>query len=153
VSAGAYEVVKDALTGRGVEFAKVAMQPGMPQGAGLFDAGGGRTVPIVTLPGNPVSSYVSFEVFLRPAMRAAMGYRQLTRPALRLPLSEPIDSPSGKQQFRRGVLDPEAGTVAPWGGPGSHLLSWLAGADAMIVVDADATRLEVGEPVEVWLLG
>ncbi len=153
VSAGAYEVVKDALTGHGVEFAKVAMQPGMPQGAGLFTAADGRSVPIVTLPGNPVSSYVSFEVFLRPAIRAAMGYHQLTRPAMRLPLSQPIDSPPGKRQFRRGVLDPDAGTVAPWGGPGSHLLSWLAGADAMMVVDADVTRLEVGDAVEVWLLG
>ena len=75
VSAGAYEVVKDALTGQGVEFAKVAMQPGMPQGAGHFDG-----IPMVTLPGNPVSSYVSFEVFLRPAIRAAMGYQQ-THPA------------------------------------------------------------------------
>ncbi len=148
VSAGAYEVVKDALTGRGVEFAKVAMQPGMPQGAGRFEG-----IPMVTLPGNPVSAYVSFEVFLRPAIRAAMGYRQLTRPAVHLPLSAPLDSPDGKRQFRRGVLDAAAGTVAPWGGPGSHLLSWLAGADAMIVVAAEVTRLEAGEQVEVWLLG
>ncbi len=148
VSAGAYEVVKEALTGQGVEFTKVAMQPGMPQGAGHF-----LGVPMVTLPGNPVSSYVSFEVFLRPAIRAAMGYHQLTRPALRLPLAAPLDSPQGKRQFRRGVLDPAAGTVAPWGGPGSHLLSWLAGADAMIVVGADVTHLEAGEHVEVWLLG
>lgn len=147
VSAGAYEVVKDALTGQGVEFAKVAMQPGMPQGAGHFDG-----IPMVTLPGNPVSSYVSFEVFLRPAIRAAMGYRQLTRPAVQLPLAEAIDSPQGKRQFRRGVLDTAAGTVSPWGGPGSHLLSWLAGADAMIVVEADISRLEAGQTVEVWLL-
>jgi len=153
VSAGAYEVVKDALTGRGVEFAKVAMQPGMPQGAGAFSTADGRSVPMVTLPGNPVSCYVSFEVFLRPAIRAAMGYEQLTRPALRLPLSGAIDSPPGKRQFRRGVLDPAGATVGPWGGPGSHLLSWLAGADAMIVIGTDVTRLEAGEPVEVWLLG
>ena len=69
-----------------------------------------------------------------------------------MPLSAPLDSPAGKRQFRRGVLDPGAGTVAPWGGPGSHLLSWLAGADAMIVVPADVTRLEAGDQVEVWLL-
>lgn len=148
VSAGAYEVVKDALTGQGVEFAKVAMQPGMPQGAGHFGS-----IPMVTLPGNPVSSYVSFEVFLRPAIRAAMGYHQLTRPALRLPLSQPVESPAGKRQFRRGVLDARAGTVAPWGGPGSHLLSWLAGADAMIVIEPDVTSLAAGDHVEVWLLG
>ena len=147
VSAGAYEVVKDALDGHGVEFAKVAMQPGMPQGAGRFDG-----VPMVTLPGNPVSAYVSFEVFLRPAIRAAMGFREITRTALRLPLSQELTSPAGKRQFRRGIVDPARGTVAPWGGPGSHLLSWLAGADAMIIIDAEATSLAVDDLVEVWLL-
>jgi molybdopterin molybdotransferase len=147
VSAGAYEVVKDALSDQGVEFAKVAMQPGMPQGAGRF-----RGVPVVTLPGNPVSSYVSFEVFLRPAIRAAMGHPDVTRPIVLAPLSAPLDSPAGKRQFRRGQLDAVAGTVAAWGGPGSHLLSWLAGADCMIVVDEGVTHLEAGEEVEVWLL-
>ena len=153
VSAGAYEVVKDALAGRGIEFAKVAMQPGMPQGAGRFAVTPDRSVPIVTLPGNPVSAYVSFEVFLRPAIRAAMGHPDITRPVLRVPLTTAIDSPAGKRQFRRGQLDTIAGTVAPWGGPGSHLLSWLAGADCMIVVREDVTRLEPGDEVEVWLLG
>ncbi|GGM18256.1 molybdopterin molybdotransferase MoeA [Nakamurella endophytica] len=153
VSAGAYEVVKDALTGAGVEFAKVAMQPGMPQGAGTLAAPGGRRVPVVTLPGNPVSSYVSFEVFLRPAVRAALGHPDVTRPVVRVPLSTGLDSPPGKRQFRRGQLDAVTGTVAPWGGPGSHLLGWLAGADAMIVVPPAVTRLEAGDDVEVWLLG
>jgi len=153
VSAGAYEVVKDALTGRGIEFAKVAMQPGMPQGAGRYAVAGDRSVPIVTLPGNPVSSYVSFEVFLRPAIRAAMGHPDITRPIVRVPLTTSIDSPAGKRQFRRGHLDTVAGTVAPWGGPGSHLLSWLAGADCMIVIAEDDTHLEAGAEVEVWLLG
>jgi molybdopterin molybdotransferase len=147
VSAGAYEVVKDALTGDGVEFVKVAMQPGMPQGSGLVNG-----VPIVTLPGNPVSSFISFEVFLRPAIRAAMGHADGHRPALGLPLSAALDSPAGKRQFRRGVLDAVGGSVAPWGGPGSHLLSWLAGADAIIVVPEDVTHLDAGDRVEVWLL-
>jgi len=155
VSAGAYEVVKDALTGHGIEFAKVAMQPGMPQGAGLYALGGagGRQIPIVTLPGNPVSSYVSFEVFLRPAIRAAMGHPDITRPIVSAPLATAIDSPAGKRQFRRGQLDTVAGTVSPWGGPGSHLLSWLAGADSMIVIGEDVTHLDAGDEVEVWLLG
>ena len=147
VSAGAFEVVKDAFTGRGVEFAKVAMQPGMPQGAGRFDG-----VPVVTLPGNPVSSYVSFEVFVRPALRAAMGQPVLTRPMVQVPLTAPLDSPAGRRQFRRGQLDAVAGTVTCWGGPGSHLLAWLAGADAMIVVPEDVTHLDAGDLVEVWIL-
>ncbi len=147
VSAGAYEVVKDALTGQGVEFGKVSMQPGGPQGAGRF-AG----VPMITFPGNPVSAFVSFEVFLRPVLLRAMGFSRTEREVLHLPLSEPVDSPAGKRQFRRALLDPAAGTVKPWGGPGSHLLSWLAGADSMLVIPEDATRLEVGTNAEVWLL-
>ena len=102
-------------------------------------------VPIVTLPGNPVSSYVSFEVFLRPAIRAAMGHPDITRPMVRAPLTAAIDSPAGKRQFRRGHLDTVAGTVAPWGGPGSHLLSWLAGADCMFVIAEDVTHLDAGD--------
>ena len=68
VSAGAYEVVKSAMTGQGVDFAKVAMNPGAPQGVGRY-----RGVPVAAMPGNPVSASVSFEVFVRPALRAAMG--------------------------------------------------------------------------------
>ena len=79
VSAGAYEVVKDALAGRGVTFGKVAMQPGGPQGAGRLDGG----VAVVTLPGNPVSAHVSFEVFVRPALRAALGHPHPERPGRR----------------------------------------------------------------------
>ena len=69
ISAGAYEVVKEGLGGRGVEFVKVAMQPGGPQGVGRVNGVG-----VVALPGNPVSSHVSFEVFVRPVLRAALGH-------------------------------------------------------------------------------
>jgi molybdopterin molybdotransferase len=147
VSAGAYEVVKDALAGAGVDFAKVAMQPGMPQGAGRVDG-----LPFVTLPGNPVSSYVSFEVFLRPVIRSAMGFPSPQRPVVRVPLSQALDSPAGKRQFRRATLDAVAGTVAPFGGAGSHLLGALAGADCLLVVPEDVEHLDAGDVVDVWLL-
>ncbi len=147
VSAGVYEVVKDALAGRGVEFVSVAMQPGGPQGAGRLDG-----VPVVTLPGNPVSSQVSFEVFLRPALRAAYGHPHPIRPVVRARLAEPLDSPAGKRQFRRGALDAVTGTVRPVGGPGSHLLSALARADSLIVVPEEITHADPGEVVEIWLL-
>jgi molybdopterin molybdotransferase len=147
VSAGAYEVVKDALTGQGVEFVRVAMQPGGPQGAGRFSG-----VPMVTFPGNPVSAFVSFEVFLRPVLLRAMGHASPGRTIVQVPLSEPVDSPAGKRQFRRGILDRMTGLVKPWGGPGSHLLSWLAGADSMLIIPEEATHLEPGEKAEVWLL-
>jgi molybdopterin molybdotransferase len=148
VSAGAYEVVKDALAGRGVTFGKVAMQPGGPQGAGRLDGG----VPVVTLPGNPVSSLVSFEVFVRPVLRAALGHPHPERPVVVARLAQRLTSPSGRRQFRRGVLDAREGTVAEIGGPPSHLLGSLAKADCLFVVPEDVTELVAGSEVAVWLL-
>ncbi|UUW92523.1 molybdopterin molybdotransferase MoeA [Pimelobacter simplex] len=147
VSAGAYEVVKDALSGHGVEFAKVAMQPGMPQGAGSYEG-----IPVVALPGNPVSSLVSFEVFVRPAVRTAMGYRKALRDRVTVRLAEPLDAPPEKRQFRRGSLDLPSGTVSLAGPAGSHFLGSLAGADCLIDVPEDATRMEAGATVSAWLL-
>jgi molybdopterin molybdotransferase len=147
VSAGAYEVVKDALTGQGVEFVSVAMQPGKPQGAGHY-----RGVPVVTMPGNPVSSLVSFEVFVRPALRAAMGYPDARRPVITARTGAAMDAPAGKRQFRRGVLDRDAGTVVPIGPPGSHYLRWLAAANCLIDIDEQTTHVDAGTEVEVWPL-
>jgi molybdopterin molybdotransferase len=152
VSAGAYEVVKDALADRGVEFVRVAMQPGGPQGAGRLTGPGGSGVTVVTLPGNPVSSQVSFEVFVRPALRAAMGHPSAARPLVRAALSETLRSPAGKRQFRRGELDAAAGTVRTVGGPGSHLLSALARANCLIVLDETAEVHAEGTEVDVWVL-
>lgn len=150
VSAGAYEVVKDAFTGRGLEFTKVAMQPGMPQGCGTVDLGGVR-VPVVTFPGNPVSALVSFEVFLRPALRAAMGL-PADRPRRRAVLAEAVDSVPGKRQFQRGRLVRGAdGTdsVSVVGGPGSHYLRWLSKADCLLDIPPAVEHLAAGEPVDV----
>jgi molybdopterin molybdotransferase len=151
VSAGAFEVVKDALADRGVEFVRVAMQPGGPQGAGRL-TGFGAEVAAVTLPGNPVSCQVSFEVFVRPALRVAMGHPYPDRAAVRVRLGESLRAPSGKRQFRRGTLDAVAGTVATVGGPGSHLLSALARADCLIALDGIREEYAEGDEVEVWLL-
>jgi molybdopterin molybdotransferase len=151
VSAGAYEVVKDAFTDRGITFAKVAMQPGMPQGLGHHHGPTGD-VAVVTLPGNPVSSLVSFEVFVRPVLRAALGHPQPGRPRVRARLAEPLASPPGRRQFRRGRLNAVDGTVTAVGAPGSHLLAALARADCLLVVGEETTRVEAGEVVEVWLL-
>lgn len=146
VSAGAYEVVKDTFTGAGIDFVKVAMQPGMPQGAGRYEG-----IPVVTLPGNPVSSFVSFEVFVRPALRAAMGLAA-SRPVVHARVTEALDSPHGKRQFRRGTVDAAAGTVTPLGGAGSHLMGALAQANALFVIPESSSRLEAGDVVEAWLL-
>jgi len=155
VSAGAYEVVKDALASEGVRFTKVAMQPGGPQGCGTV-AG----TPIVTLPGNPVSVLVSYEVFLRPALLTALGHAHVDRPVVRARLLEPLAAPAGKRQFRRGFYTPPVapgagsvtGTVGPRGGPGSHLLAAFTQANCLIVIDEDTTEAAEGAEVDVLLL-
>ena len=144
VSAGAYEVVKDALGGE-VEFVKVAMQPGMPQGSGVVDG-----TPIITLPGNPVSALVSFEVFLRAPLRAAMGLPHADRPRRTAVLTENLTSPRGKRQFRRGVFDPVAGTVTSYGPPASHHLRWLASANCLLEIDEEISELAGGSHVHLW---
>jgi molybdopterin molybdotransferase len=149
VSAGAYEVVKDSLE-RGadstVEFVKVAMQPGMPQGSGRV-AG----VPIVTLPGNPVSALVSFEVFLRPPLRAAMGL-PADRPRITAILTEELTSPAGKRQFRRGVLAFEKGQAVAtgYGPPASHHLRWLASSNCLLDIPQGVDKVAAGSQVDVW---
>jgi molybdopterin molybdotransferase len=151
VSAGAYEVVKDAFGHRGirgdqgVEFVKVAMQPGMPQGIGRV---AGAT--IITLPGNPVSALVSFEVFIRPALRNAMGLPDPERPHRQAVLAESLTSPRGKRQFRRAILDRDAGSVISYGPPASHHLRWLASANGLLDIPEDVVEVSAGTELQVW---
>jgi molybdopterin molybdotransferase len=160
VSVGAYDVVKEALAhvgdedepGAGVDFRKLAMQPGKPQGFGTI---GPEHTPLLALPGNPVSSYVSFELFVRPAIRTLMGLPDVHRPRARARLvaDRELTSPQGRRQFLRGAHDAGAGTVRPVGGAGSHLVAALAHADALIVVPEDVETLAPDADVEVVLLG
>ncbi|MFB4194401.1 molybdotransferase-like divisome protein Glp [Streptomyces carpaticus] len=156
VSVGAYDVVKEALRGS-VEFRRLAMQPGKPQGFGLV---GRQRVPLLALPGNPVSSYVSFELFVRPALRALAGHPQVARPRVRARLvcDAPLTSPAGRRQYLRGAYTPPApgerlGTVRPVGGASSHLLAALARADALIEIPEAATTAEAGAELTVVPLG
>jgi molybdopterin molybdotransferase len=148
VSAGAYEVVKESLSlaaDSSIEFVKVAMQPGMPQGAGRVNG-----TPIVTLPGNPVSALVSFEVFVRPALRRAMGLPSPDRPRRIATLADGLKSPRGKRQFRRGVFDESTGSVTAYGPPASHHLRWLASANCLLEIDENVAEMEEGSEVCVW---
>ncbi|MCX4771990.1 gephyrin-like molybdotransferase Glp [Streptomyces sp. NBC_01285] len=159
VSVGAYDVVKEALSsvgdedepGSGIDFRKLAMQPGKPQGFGSI---GPDHTPLLALPGNPVSSYVSFELFVRPAIRTLMGLQDVNRPSARATLvgDKALSSPAGRRQFLRGTYDAEAGTVTPVGGSGSHLIAALAQADALIVLPEDVTSAEPGTDTEVILI-
>jgi molybdopterin molybdotransferase len=106
--------------------------------------------PIITLPGNPVSALVSFEVFIRAPLRTAMGLPNPDRPRRTAVLSEDLTSPRGKRQFRRGVLDRDAGTVTSYGPPASHHLRWLASANCLLEIDADVAEVAAGSTVQVW---
>jgi len=128
-----------------VEFTKVAMQPGGPQGAGTVDG-----VPVLTLPGNPVSAFVSFEVFVRPALRRALGHAYPDRLHAPARLTGDLRSPAGRRQFLRGRY--AGGSVSQVGGPGSHLVAHLARANCLVVVPEDVTEVRAGAEVDVVLI-
>ena len=153
VSAGAYEVVKNTLA-EAMTFTKVAMQPGKPQGFGVTETG----TLLFGLPGNPVSAAVSFEVFVRPALLALQGRRDLHRPVLRLPASLAWRTPPARRQYLPAAIDRSDSarwTVRPAtaGGSGSHLAGGLARAEAYVVVPAEADAVTIGDEVDVMLLG
>ncbi|MDQ6848478.1 MAG: molybdopterin molybdotransferase MoeA [Actinomycetota bacterium] len=149
VSMGAFDVVKQALSEVGtVEFTQIAMQPGKPQGFGHL----GDKVPIFCLPGNPVSALVSFEVFVRPAIRKLLGKGNVQRAAVQAVALEQIESPSGVKQYRRGVLHREATggySVSLVGGAGSHLIAALASSNCLVVIDEEVTEVVSGSRVTV----
>ena len=149
VSMGAFDVVKQALSELGtVDFVRVAMQPGKPQGFGHL----GNRVPVVCLPGNPVSALVSFEIFVRPAIRKLLGKRNLQRATVQAAALERIESPAGVRQFRRGVLHREATggySVSLVGGPGSHLIASMASANCLVQIDEEVTEVVAGARVTV----
>jgi molybdopterin molybdotransferase len=154
---GEHDVVKAALRELGtVTFRKVAMQPGMPQGFGLIGQGGAggvgakRPVPLFTLPGNPVSAYVSFQLFVRPAIAALQGADDLSLPAVRATLSGPARSPAGRRSYLRGVLD--GSRVTPLSGQQSHQIAALGRANALIIVPEWETQLPAGATVDVLVL-
>jgi molybdopterin molybdotransferase len=149
VSVGERDVVKSAFFRRGeVDFFKVAMQPGMPQGFGEIE---GR--PYFGLPGNPVSVFVSFEVFVRPALMKMMGRRQLFRPEVPARLEEDVTGPVGKTQFARvRVRRTKDGWVAtPTGGRGSNLIATVAKANGLAIVPAGVETAQAGSSVNVML--
>lgn len=144
VSAGAFEPLKLAFEGDAdFEFVKVAMQPGKPQGFGNI---AGATV--FALPGNPVSSLVSFLVFVAPAGRVLAGRDPDVR-TVEAAVAEKWTSPPGRQQFARVVFDEDGRVVRPIGGQGSHVLGGLAGSQALAVVPAATTDVAVGETLRI----
>ncbi|MDA2809178.1 molybdopterin molybdotransferase MoeA [Nocardiopsis sp. RSe5-2] len=154
VSMGAYDPVKEALAGLGtVRFEQVAMQPGKPQGFGTV---GEDATPIITLPGNPVSAFVSFYVLLLPALRRMQGVAPDPLPTVSARLSAPVSSPPGRRSYLRVRLEEAPGADGPTAVPASrqasHQLSALADADGLAMVPEDAETLPEGTEVAVLRL-
>jgi molybdopterin molybdotransferase len=143
ISMGDYEVVRQVLEPLGARVGTVAMQPGGPQATAVFEG-----VPVLCFPGNPVSTQLSFEVFLAPLLRAAAGLP----PARREPLamSHAVRSVPGKRQFLRGRVTAD-GRVAV-SGASSHLVAGLAASDLLVIVAEEVTELAEGDVVETWAL-
>jgi molybdopterin molybdotransferase len=147
---GEHDVVKAALSQLGtVTFQKVAMQPGMPQGFGTVGEDG---IPIFTLPGNPVSAYVSFQLFVRPAIGALQDQLTQFLPTVSATLTGPLRSPAGRRSFLRGVLSQDKAQVTPLSGQGSHQIAALGRATALIVVPEWVVSLGEGDKAHVLVL-
>jgi len=165
VSVGPYDVVKTAFESIGrIDLWRVAVQPGKPFAFGTADRpGGGRPVLLFGLPGNPVSSVVTFELFVRPALRRLAGHRRLLRPFDRAVLGDPVEKSHGRRAFIRVVVErdehdrpvrDERGRLRARlaGGQGSHVLSALAAADALAVIPEADDALPAGAEVALWWL-
>ena len=149
VSVGERDVVKAAFFRRGeIDFYKVAMQPGMPQGFGHIEG-----KPYFGLPGNPVSVFVSLEVFVRPAILKMMGRRQLFRPEVAATLTDEVRGPRGKLQFARVEVrrDVNGWLATPTGGRGSNLMSTVARANGLAMIPEGTDHAPAGSSVSVML--
>jgi len=153
VSQGDFDIVKAVMPEMGAcDFAQVAMQPGKPQGFGLI---GHDRVPMIMLPGNPVSAFVSFEAFVRPVIRKLMGARPYVRSGVKCQAGHDMNSIPGRLQLARGIIS--AGRSGDWkvdlaGGHGSHLLADLARSNALVILPEETQFVAAGQDVDVWLL-
>ncbi|MEO7348247.1 MAG: gephyrin-like molybdotransferase Glp [Terrimesophilobacter sp.] len=164
VSVGAFDVVKAVLAPVGVWFGSVRMQPGKPQGFGQWPSAADASdctatsgTPIFALPGNPVSVFVSFEQFVRPALMKMQGRDDVYRPALKAAAATSWRSPVGRAQFMPAVVEtlPDGRvTVRPAseGGSGSYLVASLAGANALAAVPESVTEVREGDLLDVTLV-
>jgi molybdopterin molybdotransferase len=149
VSVGAFDLVRDVVRSQGrLLFWRVNVRPGKPLAVGEY-----RGIPLIGLPGNPVSAFVGFELFARPAIERLGGHRDVHRPRIRATLTEPVTS-DGRQSYLRATLREESGVnrIVLTGHQGSGNLLSLVESNALLVVPAGVKSLAVGDEVDVWLL-
>ena len=152
VSVGDHDHMKPVLTELGsIDFWAIAIRPGRPLAFGeLRD--GERRVPIFGLPGNAVSSLLTFEIFVRPALLRMQGRENVTRPREKARLTEPIDKIASLRFFARGIYDPDTRTVRTTGPQGSGILRSMSLANCLIDLPAGRDRYAAGEEVEIILI-
>lgn len=149
VSVGAYDVVKSVLEQESsVGFWRVRMRPGKPLAYGRY---GG--VPYLGLPGNPVSAMVSFERFARAAILKMAGHRQLNRPQINVIVQEEIYS-DGRESYIRAIVEKQGDsyTATTTGGQGSHMMTSLVKANALLIVPEGTKHVAVGENLTAWMI-
>ena len=140
ISAGAYEVVRQALSPLGGVFHHVSIQPGGPQGFAQLPKAA-----VLCFPGNPVSALLSAELFLAPLLRQLNALPE--RVPQHYPLAADTASPEHKHQIRRAVI--RGGQVEILD-PGSHLVHDLARADALVHIPVGVSQLTAGQSIETW---
>jgi molybdopterin molybdotransferase len=151
-SMASYDLVREALSRIGsVAFHEVAMWPGAAHGFGVI--GPDRT-PVFGLPGDPVGAQVSFEAFVRPALRRMLGVAQIARPVVSARAGAAMTSPPGRRSFVRAVLEVKDGAyvVTPVAAEGQHLVAGLAGANALVLVPEAVEVVSAGDAVQVVML-
>ncbi|PKB80020.1 MAG: hypothetical protein BZY88_10360 [SAR202 cluster bacterium Io17-Chloro-G9] len=155
VSKGDYDIVKDVLTERGdINFWSVRMRPAKPLAFGHLRDASGSTVPLMGLPGNPVSAMVAFEMFARPAIRTMLGRRPLNRPMVEGVLTDPIYNTDGRRVFARVDVALSDGTyyATPTGPQGSNILTSMSRANALAICPEDIPVKNAGERVRIIML-
>jgi molybdopterin molybdotransferase len=151
VSVGDYDLVKEIMkeVGNQMQFWQVAMRPGKPLAFGAMN-----NIPLFGLPGNPVSSMVSFEQFVRPSILKMMGYRNLFRRTIKARIKETFNKKEGVRQFIRARVTFEDGTywAVTTGDQGSGILKSMVLANGLIVLPEATTSASIGETVTVQLI-
>ncbi len=149
VSVGALDFMKDIIESNGrLDFWRVNMRPGKPLAFGEY-----RGVPFIGLPGNPVSAFVGFEVFVRPALGRLAGLKTVARPKVRVRLAEAIES-DGRESYLRAVIEEREGILSAklTGHQGSGNLLSLVQANALLIVPAGVKSLAIGAQIDAWWL-
>ena len=155
VSVGDYDVVKQVLAAEGnVSFWTVRMKPGKPLAFGMFKRSDGKEIPHLGLPGNPVSSMITFEVFARPAIFKMMGRNNLSKSNITAVMEDSIANTDQRRIFTRVAITRKNGKYfAHTTGPqGSGILSSMSKANGLAIIPENIRQLKPGTPVEVMML-